>query len=118
MKLAILSLGLWLAGAQGFAAEACCSEMPTPKAACDSCGSTDRESSSRPDCCTSLEAQKDVDLVALRNTQPETPVLIELLPVDPSVAPWGTESTDLVLQQASFLAEGPPLYLRNSVLLI
>ena len=119
MKLLILSLGLWLAAAQGFAAQACCSEMPTPKtAACDSCGSTDRESSSRPDCCTSLEAQKDVDLVALRNTQPEPPVLIELLPVDPSVAPLGTESTDLVLQQASFLAEGPPLYLRNSVLLI
>lgn len=118
MKVAVLSLGLWLAGAQGFAAQACCSEMPSPKAACDSCGNTDRESSSRPDCCTSLEAQKDVDLAVPRNTLPENPVVIELLPADPALLAWRPETTDLASQQAACLAEGPPLYLRNSVLLI
>jgi hypothetical protein len=119
MKLAVLSLGLWLAGAQGFAAQACCAEMPSPKAACDGCGdSSDRDTSPRPDCCTSLEAQKDIDVAIPRNTLPESPVVVELLPVDPAFVAWRPETTDLVAQQAAYLAEGPPLYLRNAVLLI
>jgi hypothetical protein len=118
MKLAVLSLGLWLAGAQAFAAQTCCYEMPSPKAACDGCGdSSDRDTSSGPDCCTSLESQKDVDVAVPRNTLPENPVVIELLPVDPVFVAWRPEA-DLVAQQAAYLAEGPPLYLRNEVLLI
>jgi len=118
MKLAILSLGLWLAGVQGFAAEACCSEMPSPKAACDGCGdSSDRDTPSRPDCCTSLEAQKDIDVAIPRNTLPENPVVIEFLPVDPALVDRRPE-TDRVAEQAAYQAEGPPLYLRNEVFLI
>lgn len=119
MKLAVLSLGLWLAGAHGFAAEACCSEMPSPKAPCDGCGdSSDRGTSSRPHCCTSLEAQEDVAVAIPRNTLSENPVVIEILPVDPAFVAWRPETTDLVAQQAAYLAERPPLYLRNEVLLI
>jgi hypothetical protein len=119
MKLAVLSLGLWLVGAQGFAAQACCSEIPSPKAACDDCGeSSDRDTSSRRDCCTSLESQKDVDVAIPRNTLPENPVVIELLSVDPAFFAWRPETTDSVAQQAAYLAEGPPLYLRNEVLRI
>jgi hypothetical protein len=119
MRLAVLSLGLWLAGAQGFAAQACCAQMPSPKAACDGCGdSSDRDTSSRPDCCTSPESQKDIDVAIPRNTLHENPVVIDLLPIDPAFVAWCPETTDLVAQQAAYLAEGPPLYLRNEVLLI
>lgn len=119
MKLAVLSLGLWLVGAQAFAAQACCSQMPTPKTACDSCGDTStRDTSSTPDCCTSLEAQKDLDVFVPRSTLPEKSVVIELLPGGPVFVAWHPETTELVAQQAAFLAEGPSLYLRNSVLLI
>jgi len=118
MKLAILYLGLWLARAQGFADQACCSQMPISKTACDGCGRPAKGESSRPDCCTSLEAQKDVDLVVARNSLPEMPVVIELLAIDPAFASWRPESTHLVAQQVVLQAEGPPLYLRNSVLLI
>jgi len=119
MKLAVLSLGLWLVGAQGFAAQACCLETPNPKAACGSCGdSSDRDSSPTPDCCMSIEAPKDIDLAFPKTILPENPVVIGLLPLDPAFVGWRPETTDLVVQQAAFLAEGPPLYLRNSVLLI
>jgi len=118
MKLAVLSLGLWLAGAQGFAAEACCAEMPSPKAACDGCDdSSDRDTFPKSDCCTSLEAQKDIDVAIPRNTLPENPVVIEFLPVDPALVDRRPE-TDRVAEQAAYQAEGPPLYLRNEVFLI
>ncbi len=120
MKLAILSLGLWLAGAPGFAAQACCSEMPSPKeTACDGCGSgSDRDTSPRPDCCTSLEAQKDVELGVLRIETPPTPVVVELLTEDATFTVWRPESADLIAERAASRAEGPPLYLRNEVFLI
>jgi hypothetical protein len=119
MKLAVLTLGLWLAAAQGFAAQACCSEMSAPQAACDGCGdSSDRGSSSRPDCCSSLEAQKDVELDVPRSTLHDNPVVIDLLPADPGLGTWRPETTEFVVQRAAYLAEGPPLYLRNSVFLI
>lgn len=118
MKLAVLSLGLWLAGAQGMAAQACCSPMPVSNSACDDCGDpSERDSSSRPDCCTSLEAPKDLERVLARNSFPEPPVLILLLPIDPAAA-WHPETSDQSSRKASLRAEGPPLYLRNSVLLI
>lgn len=116
MKLAILTLGLWLAGAQAFAAQACCNEMSVSKTACDTCGNSERDSSPRPDCCTSLEAQKDVDLAVARNSLPESPVVIDLLPIDPAFALW--RPVDLIAQRAVLQTEGLPLYLRNSVLLI
>jgi hypothetical protein len=120
MNLAILSLGLWLAGAQGFAAQACCSEMPAPKqAACDGCGSgNDHDTSPRPDCCTSLEAQKDIDVAVPRQEIPQSPVLVELLTEDATFAAWKPESADVIADQAASRAEGPPLYLRNEVFLI
>lgn len=118
MKLAVLSLGLWLAGAQGMAAQACCSPMPVSPSACDDCGNpSERDSSSRPGCCTSLEAPKDLDRVLARNSLPETPVLVLLLPIDPAAA-RPPETSDRGSRKASLQAEGPPLYLRNSVLLI
>ena len=120
MKLVILSLGLWLAGAQGFAAQACCSDMPSPKkASCGSCGGqSERENAPRPDCCTSMEAQKDVAIVVPNNILPENPVPIELLAEIATVNPCQQKATDLVAREASSRAESPPLYLRNSVLLI
>lgn len=119
MKAAILVLGLCLSGAQSFAAQVCCSEMASQKSSCGNCGdSSRRDAPSRPDCCTSLEAQKDVDVALLRNTLPEPPVAIDLLPVDPSLASWHPVTVDLLLQLSGGLAEGPPLYLRNQVLLI
>jgi hypothetical protein len=93
--------------------------MASPKAACDGCGNgDDRETSSRPDCCTSLEAQKDVDLAVPRNEVRQTPVVVELLTEDASFAAWRSESADLIAEQAASRAEGPPLYLRNEVFLI
>jgi hypothetical protein len=120
MKVAILSLGLWLSAAQGFAAQACCSETPSPrKAACDGCGNdAGQESFPRPDCCTSLEAQKDVDLSVPRASISQAPVFVELLPEGGAVAPWRPESADRIADQAASRAEGPPLYLRYEVLLI
>lgn len=119
VKTVVLSLGLWLAAAQGFAAQACCGEMPTPRAACDGCGAPgDRESSPRPDCCTSLEAQKDVDAVVPRNDLPENPIIVALLTEDTSFAPSRPETTDVVAREVSSRAEGPPLYLRYEVFLI
>ena len=120
MKYVVLALGLWLASAQGFSAQACCSNMPTPeKAACGSCGGeSERDNSPRPDCCTSMEAQKDVDVVVPNNTLPENPVLIEFLVDTAGSAPWQQNTTELIAREASSRAEGPPLYLRYSVLLI
>jgi hypothetical protein len=120
MRVAVLFLGLWLAGAQGFAAYACCSEMPAPeKSSCDGCGNEgERDTSPRPDCCTSLEAQKDAELAVPRTAIPQTPVLVELLSDDGSFAAWRPESADLIEVQAVSQAEGPPLYLRYQVLLI
>ena len=120
MKYAVLALGLWLASAQGFAAQACCSDMPSPKkATCDNCGGeSERDNSPRPDCCTSMEAQKDVDVVVPNNTLPENPILIEFIPDVAGVIPWQPNTSDLMAREASSRAESPPLYLRNSVLLI
>jgi hypothetical protein len=119
MNLAVLALGLWLAGAQGFAAQACCSDMPAPRAACDGCGDrNDRDTSPRPDCCTSLEAQKDIDLAAPRNEIPQTPVVTEFPTEDETFAPWKPVSADLVADRAASRAESPPLYLRYEVFLI
>ena len=120
MNVAILSLGLWLAGAQGFAAQACCSEMPIPTpSACDGCGSgNDRDTSPRPDCCTSLEAQKDVELAVPRQEIPQSPVLVEFLTEEGTFAAWKSESADAIADQAASRAESPPLYLRNEVFLI
>jgi len=119
-KLAVLSLGLWLAGVQGFAAQACCSEMPSPRNTdCHGCGDAgERDTSPRPDCCTSLEAQKDVELVVPRNEVPQTPIVVDLLTEDETFSPWRPESADLIAEQAASRAEGPPLYLRNEVFLI
>ena len=118
MKLAILALGLWLAGAQGFAAQACCADMPSPKTACDGCGNqATSDTSPRPDCCTSLEAQEDVEAAFPRNDLPERPA-IAFLTEDTSFSPWPADTRDTVVRQASALAEGPPLYLRYEVLLI
>ena len=119
MKLATLVFGLWLAGAPGFSAETCCSQMVSPKASCGNCGdSSHGEKSSRPDCCKSLEAQKDVALVVAKADLSEYPVLVTLLSVTPIFSPWHPEATDLVAEQYASLAEGPPLYLRNEVFLI
>lgn len=119
MKLAVLTLGLWLAGAQGFAAQACCSEMPAPKAACGDCGNqTSPDPSPRPDCCTSLEAQKDVDLAGPRTELNERIVAVEFLTEDTTFAPWRPDASALSAVRAVSLAEDLPLYLRNSVLLI
>ena len=120
MKYAVLALGLWFASAQGFAAQACCSAMPsTNKAGCGSCGGeSDRETSPRPDCCTSMEAQKDVDVVLTSNPLPENPAVVEVLPGTAGIAPWQPNATDRIARQVSFRAQSPPLYLRYKVLLI
>ncbi len=115
IKVAVLLVGLWLTGAQTFAAEVCCSQMPAPKATCGECGGSERESSPRPDCCTSLETQKDIDAVIPRHDLPEQPVVF--LTEDTSFSPWRPEATDLVVLRSA-RAEGPPLYLRYEVLLI
>lgn len=115
MKPAVLALGLWLAGAQGFAAQACCSEMPSSKAACDGCG---QGGAPRPDCCTSLESPKDVDLSVPRTEIPQTPVVVEFLTEEATFTAWRAESADLIAERAASRAEGPPLYLRNQVFLI
>ena len=119
MKLATLGFGLWLAGASGFSAQTCCSQMVSPRASCGNCDdSSHGEKSPRPDCCSSLEAQKDMALVVAKADLSEYPVVITLLPVTPAFAPWHPEATDLVAEQSASLAEGPPLYLRNEVFLI
>jgi len=119
LKLAVLALGLWLASAQGFAAIACCAEMDSPKAACDGCADqSSGKTSPRPDCCTSLEAQDDLDLAVPRSEVPQLPVLVALLSEDVSANPWRPETTDRIVERAAFLAEGPPLFLRYEVLLI
>lgn len=114
MRVATLVFGLWLAGAPGFSAQTCCSQMMSPKASCGNCG----EKTSLPDCCSSLEAQKDVALVVAKADLSEYPVLITLLSITPAFSPWRPEATDLVAEQSASLAEGPPLYLRNEVFLI
>lgn len=119
MKAAILTFGLLLVGAQGFAGQACCLQMPTDKAACGGCGESSKPAApARPDCCTSLEAPKDVDVATPKYTLPATPIVIDLLPVDPAFAPWHPLVAELVTQLSGHRAEGPPLYLRNRALLI
>lgn len=120
MKYAVLALGLWLTAAQGFAAQACCIDMTYPKKAnCGGCGGESEQGNApRPDCCTSIEAQKDVDVVIPNNTIPQNPVLIELLADISGVAPCLPNSTDLIAREASSRAHSPPLYLRYEVLLI
>ena len=120
MKYAVLALGLWIAGAQGFAAQACCSDMPSPKkASCGSCGGeSEQKNMPRPDCCSSMEAQKDVDIVVPNNTLPENPAFTELLADPAGLAPWQPNTSDLIAREASSRAESPPLYLRYEVLLI
>lgn len=118
-KLAILSLGLWLVGAQAFAAETCCAAMTAPKAACDGCGSHPQpESAPRPDCCTSVEAQQDLDLQLPRSEVIPSVVAVELLTEDPAFTLAGIEGADSDEDEAVFQAERPPLYLRDQVLLI
>ena len=119
MKAAILAFVLCLVGAQGFSAQMCCLSMPTQKPACGDCGKSSTPATpAQPDCCTSLESQKDIDVAAPSYTLPVTPIVIDLLPVDPAFAPWQPVVTDLLGQLSGSRAEGPPLYLRNQVLLI
>ena len=94
--------------------------MPSPgKAACDGCGDeAGQESSPRPDCCTFLEAQQDVDLAVPRAPISQAPVFVELLPEGGAFTPCRPESADRIADQAASRAEGPPLYLRYEVLLI
>ena len=119
MKAAIVILGLCLSGAQSFSAQVCCAKVVAQKSSCGNCGDSSLgDAPVRPDCCTSLEAQKDVDLTVPRNTLPEVPVVIDLLPVDSSFAPWSPVAAEWDVQLSNHQAEGPPLYLRNEFLLI
>ena len=119
VKFAILTLGLWLVGSQGIATEMCCSEMPSRTAACDGCGDhSDGNTSPRPDCCTSLEAQQYIESPIPKNDLPDKPITIDVLTADPIFAPWPAETTEVVALQVAAQAEGPPLYLRYEVFLI
>ncbi len=78
MKWTVLVLGLWLASAQGFAAPICCWDMPSTKASCGHCGDqAGSKPAPRPDCCTSLESQKDIDTLVTKHEIPTTPVEID-----------------------------------------
>jgi len=121
MTVAVISLALWLVAAQAFAAQVCCSEMPSPgrKAACDGCGTEgERESSPRPDCCASFEPQKDIELAVPRTEISQTPIAVDVLSEEGTFAPWHPESADLIADVIASRAESPPLYLRYEVLLI
>ena len=119
MKAAILAFGLCLAGAQGFSSQVCCLSRPTEKATCGGCGESSKPATpAHPDCCTSLEAQQDIDVAAPKYTLPAAPIVIDLLPIDPAFAPSHPVVAALVAQLSGSRAEDPPLYLRNQVLLI
>ena len=119
MKWTVLVLGLWLASAQGFAAPICCWDMPSTKASCGHCGDqAGSKPAPRPDCCTSLESQKDIDTLVTKHEIPTTPVEIDLLPLDTGRVLNTANSTGSIATQAVSTAEGPPLYLRFAVLLI
>lgn len=116
MKLALLTLGLWLAGAQGFAASICCSDMPAPN---NSCGDrSTRESPPQPSCCTTLEVQKDVIATTPRSDAPKAPGMDALLSEDTTYDPIRTLSSNLGFSRTSSVKEDLPLYLRYEVLLI
>ncbi len=119
MKWTVFVLGLWLASAQGFAATVCCSDMPSTKPSCGQCGDqAGSKPSPRPDCCTSLESQKDIDTSVTKHEVPTTPVIIDLLPLGTGRVLNTANSTGSIATQAVCTAEGPPLYLRVAVLLI
>lgn len=119
MKWAVLALGLWLASAQGFASSACCWNMPSTKASCGHCGDqAGNKPAPRPDCCTSLESQKDIDTSVTKHEIPSTPVTVDLLPLNTGSVHNTASSISSIATQAVCTAEGPPLYLRFAVLLI
>ena len=119
MKWAVFVLGLWLASAQGFAAPVCCGDMPSTKASCGHCGDqAGSKPAPRPDCCTSLESQKDIDTSVTKHEIPTTPVVVDLLPLNTGNVHKTASSTGSIATQAVCIAEGPPLYLRFAVLLI
>lgn len=114
MKSAILALGLWLIGAQGVVAQACLPDAATAKADCAACNGHDGADTS---CCISVRVQDDVDAAVPKTDLPEKPIALEFASVDP-LTTSRPEADDAVVRQAALRAEGPPLYLRNSVLLI
>jgi hypothetical protein len=119
MKVAVFAFGVWLSSAPAFAFQPCCSGMPAPKAACGGCGDqNESDSSSRPNCCSSLDAPKDIDITVPRSDVSQTCVATELLAEVDGPAFQSPESADLIANQAASRAEGPPLYLRYLVLLI
>ena len=119
MKAAILAFGLCLAGAQGLSAQVCCLNKPTQKSSCGDCGESSKPATpAQPDCCTSLDAPKDIDVATPEYTLPVAPIVIDLVPVDPAFAPSHPVVAALVAQLSDSRAGGPPLYLRNRVLLI
>ena len=119
MKHAVLALGFWLSSAPAFASQPCCSGMPSPKAACGGCcDQKESDSSPQPDCCSSFEAPKDIDITVPRTAALQTFVATELLSEAGIPAFCSFESADLIAAEAASRAEGPPLYLRYLVLLI
>lgn len=93
--------------------------MQPAKSDCQGCGDTsNRPGSSRPDCCTTLEVQKDIGLPIAKSTAPESPVILELLPLNFTFVPGQATRTKLEIVPPGLLADGPPLYLRYGILLI
>jgi hypothetical protein len=119
MKYAVLAFGVWLSSAPAFSSQPCCSGKPAPKAACGGCGDqNESDSSSRPNCCSFLDAPTDIDITVPRSDVPQTFVVTEQLSQVDAPASRSLESADLIAIQAASRAEGPPLYLRYLVLLI
>ena len=80
LKFAVLTCGLWLGVAPGFAVPACCSGMPSPKSGCGTCGDpSESDTSSRPDCCAPQTDKKDIDAAFPRNEIPRSVVSVEFL---------------------------------------
>ena len=114
MKVAVLVLGLWLAGAPGVVTQACLPEVASQKADCGSCGG---QTGSDTSCCITVKAQKDVEAAVPKNDLPEKPAPMEFVVVETGTTSW-PEAIDHAIRLAGVRAEGPPLFLRYEVLLI
>ncbi len=119
MRFATILLVLSLVGSQTALAEPCCLPQLKKSTPCGGCGDSSPERSSpRPDCCTSVEASKDVEYVTptdgVTDTFPATPVLVAI----PELGIQSHPDIRTASHEAGLPEEGPPLYLHNSVLLI
>lgn len=114
MKVAVLAFGLWLAGAPGFVIQTCLPDVGSQKTDCGAC---DGQAGGDSSCCVTVKAQQDSDAAVPKNDLPEKPTPVDFVTVETGTTSW-TGATDDVVRLAAIRAEGPPLFLRNEVLLI